>query len=124
VGQLILEAAQGSWENVGQLPEGSLINPAVVSFSGNILVFGGGILKAEGLKNTDFVYSFATANRAWTKVSRLPDPIRGAVALSIPWHDYQWVSCFQRWSPPKSMFTFSAVRMLRNTGPIVYSGPR
>ncbi len=75
---------QGSWENVGQLPEGSLINPAVVSFSGNILVFGGGILKAEGLKNTDSVYSFATANRAWTKVSRLPDPIRGAVALSIP----------------------------------------
>ena len=74
----------GSWRDVGQLPEGPLINPAVATWKNSILVAGGGIPKVDGLKNTDSVFSFDTAKRTWTKLADLPAPTRGAIAHSVP----------------------------------------
>lgn len=75
---------QGSWLDVGQLPEGSLINPAVATWKNRILIFGGGIPSAEGLKNTDSIFSFEPVERAWTKQTDLPAPTRGTVSLTLP----------------------------------------
>ena len=74
----------GSWNEVSQLPEGALINPAVTNLEAKILVFGGGFPVANGLKNTHSVYSFEPEKSLWSKLGNLPFPIRGAVALTVP----------------------------------------
>ncbi len=74
----------GLWTNVSQLPEGALINPAVTTWKTKILVFGGGVPTANGLKNTHSVCAFEPEKSAWSKLGNLPLPIRGAVALAFP----------------------------------------
>lgn len=81
---VISKFEHGSWNDVGKLAEGPLINPAVASWKGNILIFGGGIPKADGLKNTDSVYSFDPKEESWTKQANLPAPTRGAAAITVP----------------------------------------
>ena len=71
------------WTNISQLPEGALINPAVTTWNPKILVFGGGVPTANGLKNTHSVYAFEPETNTWSKLQNLPFPIRGAVALAV-----------------------------------------
>ena len=75
---------QGNWSEISHLPESALINPAVCSWLGDIFVFGGGMAKADGLQNTDSVFSFDPKDQTWTREAELPAPTRGAVALPIP----------------------------------------
>jgi N-acetylneuraminic acid mutarotase len=75
---------QGTWSDVGELPEGSLINPAVGAWKSSFLVMGGGIPNSAGLNNTDSIYLFETTEGTWTKRTNLPAPTRGAVAISVP----------------------------------------
>lgn len=73
-----------NWSSVGKLPEGPLINPAVATWKGCALVFGGGIPSDDGLKNTNSVFSYDPIQGTWSKKANLPEPLRGAVAVSIP----------------------------------------
>lgn len=74
----------GSWTDLGVLPEGALINPAVTAWDNEIYVFGGGIPSANGLKNTGSVFAFDVKNRSWSKWSSLPTATRGTVAIPLP----------------------------------------
>ncbi len=83
---------QGSWNDVGQIPEGPLINPAVCLWKGRILVIGGGRPSPEGLENSDAIFSFDPKEQAWTKRAKFPAPARGAVAVLISDHGVLIVS--------------------------------
>jgi N-acetylneuraminic acid mutarotase len=72
----------GVWSNVGQLPEGPLINSTVASWKDSLFVLGGGKPGSAGLVNSDSVYSFETTKNRWIRQTSLPVPTRGAVALS------------------------------------------
>lgn len=75
---------QDAWVDISQLPEGSLINPAVSKWRGRIIVIGGGMPSSKGLKNTDSIFSFEPTKRAWEKLAELPAPIRGSLAHCVP----------------------------------------
>lgn len=74
----------GTWIELGALPEGPLINPAVTQWKDRIFVFGGGRPEENGLENTSSVFAFNTQNETWEKQVPLPVAIRGAVAIPIP----------------------------------------
>ncbi len=74
----------GTWIDLGTLPEGPLINSAIAAWKNRIFMFGGGIPKENGLENTRSVFAFNTQSNSWEKQATLPLATRGTAAISIP----------------------------------------
>lgn len=74
----------GTWTELGTLPEGPLINSAVAAWKDRIFMFGGGRPGENGLENTRSVFGFNTLSQSWKKQAVLPVAVRGTVAIPIP----------------------------------------
>ncbi|MCB1123073.1 MAG: hypothetical protein KJT03_16070, partial [Verrucomicrobiae bacterium] len=72
-----------NWYPVAQLPEGPLINPAVVAWNTKCIIVGGGIPDTSGLKNTASVFAFKPQNNTFTRCASLPTAARGIAAVSL-----------------------------------------